>query len=128
MREHKRIGARRQGEAPMAGKVKPIPDGYHAVTPYLIVGDGARAIEFYKQAFNAVEVMRMDGPAGKVGHAEIRIGDSPIMLADEFPKCDTRSPASLGGSPVSIYLYVEEWMPCSRGPSPPARPLSGRWR
>jgi PhnB protein len=92
----------------MAGKVKPIPDGYHAVTPYLIVGDGARAIEFYKQAFGAVEVMRMHGPGGKVGHAEIRIGDSPIMLADEFPGCDTRSPASLGGSPVSIYLYVED--------------------
>jgi PhnB protein len=92
----------------MASKVKPIPDGYHTATPYLIVGDAARAIEFYKQAFGAVDVMRMDGPPGKIGHAEIRIGDSPIMLADEFPSCGTRSPESLGGSPVSIHLYVED--------------------
>jgi len=88
--------------------VKPIPDGYRTVTPYLIVEDAARAIEFYKVAFGATEFMRMAGPGGKVGHAEIRIGDSPVMLADEFPEMGARSPKSLGGSPVSIVLYVPD--------------------
>lgn len=92
----------------MTSKVKPIPEGYHTVTPYLIVKDGARAIEFYKKAFGAKELMRMAGPDGKIGHAEIKIGDSPIMLADENPKMGARSPQSLGGSPVSILLYVED--------------------
>jgi PhnB protein len=87
--------------------VKPVPDGYHTVTPYLIVSNAARALEFYKHAFGATELMRMSAPNGKVGHAEIRIGDSPIMLADEFPEMGARSPQSLGGSPVSILLYVE---------------------
>ncbi len=91
----------------MSGKVKAIPEGYHAVTPYLIVNDGARAIEFYKKAFGATELFRMAGPDGKIGHAEIKIGDSPVMLADEVPAMGHRSPHSLGGSPVSIYLYVE---------------------
>ena len=88
--------------------VKPIPIGYHTVTPYLIVKDAAIAIEFYKNAFDAREVMRLADPSGKVGHAEIRIGDSPIMLADEFPEMGIRGPQSLGGSPVSILLYVED--------------------
>jgi len=92
----------------MSSKVKAIPEGYHAVTPYLIVNDGARAIEFYKKAFGATELFRMAGPDGKIGHAEIKIGDSPIMLADEVPAMGHRSPQSLGGSPVSILLYVED--------------------
>ena len=92
----------------MTGKIKPIPEGYHTVTPYLIVNDGARAIEFYKKAFGAKELMRMAAPDGKIGHAEIKIGDSPIMLADENPKMGARSPQSLGGSPVSILLYVAD--------------------
>jgi PhnB protein len=88
--------------------VKPIPDGYHTATPYLIVKDAGRALEFYKKAFSATELMRLEGPGGKIGHAEIRIGDSPIMLADEFPEMGARSPHTLGGSPVSICLYVED--------------------
>ena len=87
--------------------VKPIPDGYHSVTPYLIVHDGAKALDFYKRAFGAVEAMRMNGPDGKVGHAEIKIGDSHIMLADEHPGMGFRSPKSLGGAGVSILLYLE---------------------
>ncbi len=92
----------------MATTVKPIPEGYHTVTPYLIVRNAARAIEFYKKAFGATELMRMAEPSGRIGHAEIRIGDSPIMLADEVPEMGFRSPESFGGSPVSILLYVEE--------------------
>ena len=92
----------------MTNKVKPIPEGYHTATPYLIVKDAARAIEFYKKAFGATELMRMPGAGGKIGHAEIKIGDSPIMLADEVPGMGFRSPESLGGSPISILLYVED--------------------
>jgi PhnB protein len=92
----------------MTSRVKPTPEGYHTATPYLIVGDATRAIEFYKKAFGAVELMRMADPSGKIGHAEIKIGDSPIMLADEMPGMGYRSPESLGGSPVSILLYVED--------------------
>jgi PhnB protein len=92
----------------MTNKVKPIPEGYHTATPYLIVKDAARAIEFYKKAFGATELMRMPGTGGKIGHAEIKIGDSPIMLADEVPGMGFRSPESLGGSPISILLYVED--------------------
>jgi PhnB protein len=88
--------------------VNPIPEGYHSVTPYLVVNDGAGAIEFYKRAFGATELMRMGGPGGKVGHAEIRIGNSPVMLADEFLEMGARGPRSLGGSPVSLLLYVED--------------------
>jgi PhnB protein len=88
--------------------VKPIPDGYHSVTPYLIIGAAAEAIEFYKTAFGAIELMRMPAPGGKIGHAEIKIGDSPIMLADEFPEMGYKSPQTLGGSPVSIMIYVED--------------------
>ena len=92
----------------MANKVKPIPDGYHSVTPYLIVDDGARALDFYKRAFGAKELMRMPAPGGKVGHAEIKIGDSVIMLADEAPEMDARSAKHYGGSPVSLMVYVED--------------------
>ncbi len=85
-----------------------IPQGYHTATPYLIVKGAARAIDFYKQAFGATELMRFAGPGGSIGHAEIRIGDSPIMLADEMPQMGYRSPAALGGSPVSVMLYVPD--------------------
>jgi PhnB protein len=87
--------------------VKPIPDGYHSVTPYLILDDAARALDFYKKAFGAVELLRMPGPNGKIGHAEIRIGDSPIMLADEHPAMGARSARTIGGSPISLMVYVE---------------------
>jgi PhnB protein len=87
--------------------VKPIPDGYHSVTPYLIIKGAADAIEFYKKAFGATELFRMDHE-GKVGHAEIRIGDSPIMLADESPEMGYKSPTALGGTPVSIMIYVDD--------------------
>ena len=92
----------------MTSKVRPIPEGYHSVTPYLIIKNAADAIEFYKKAFGATELFRMDQPDGKIGHAEIKIGDSPIMLSDEFPEMGHRGPQSLGGSPVSIMLYVED--------------------
>jgi PhnB protein len=87
--------------------VKPIPDGYHSVTPYLIIKGAAEAIEFYKKAFGATELFRMEHQ-GKVGHAEIKIGDSPIMLADESTEMGYISPKTLGGSPVSIMIYVED--------------------
>ncbi len=88
--------------------VKHIPDGYHTATPYLIVKEAARAIDFYKQVFGATELMRFPGPGGTIGHAEIKIGDSPIMLADEVPQMGYRSPEALGGSPVSLMLYVQD--------------------
>jgi PhnB protein len=88
--------------------VKAVPDGYHTVTPYLIVKDAPSVIEFYKRAFGATELMRMTGPGERIAHAEIKIGDSPVMLADEFPEMGARSPHSIGGSPVSILLYVED--------------------
>src|ERR1043165_1848226 len=78
--------------------VKPIPEGYHSVTPYLIVRGGADAIEFYKKAFGAVELFRFPSPDGKIGHAEIKVGDSPIMLADEYPDMGYKSPLTIGGS------------------------------
>src|SRR5271155_5785081 len=85
-----------------------IPDAYRTATPYLIVNDPPKAIEFYKTAFGAKEIVRLTDPAGKVMHAELRIGNSPIMLADEFPDMGYRSPQSLGGSPVSMLIYVED--------------------
>ena len=87
---------------------KAIPDGYRAATPYLIVNDAARAMEFYKAAFGATEVVRLVDANGKVMHAEIRVGSAPLMLADEFPEMGYVSPTSLGGSPVSLLLYVED--------------------
>jgi PhnB protein len=87
--------------------VKPIPEGYHSVTPYLSVNGAVQALEYYKKAFGAVELFRMEHD-GKIGHAEIKIGDSPIMLADEFPDMGFLSPQTLGGSPVGIMIYVPD--------------------
>jgi len=89
-------------------KVKPVPDGMHSITPHLVCAGAADAIEFYKKAFNATEVGRMPGPQGKLMHASIRIGDSPVMLTDEFPEWRSFGPKSLKGSPVTIHLYVED--------------------
>jgi PhnB protein len=88
---------------------KPIPDGYRTVTPYLTVTGAAQALDFYKQAFGAQEVERMTGPDGQsVMHAEIRIGDSIVMLSDEFPQMGSRSPQTLGGTTASVFLYVPD--------------------
>jgi PhnB protein len=94
-------------------KVRPIPEGYHTVTPHLVLDDCARAIEFYKQALGAVETMRMRGPDGKIIHAEIRIGDSIVMLTDEMPQMSGmpgvfKSPKSTGLSTVGLFLYVHD--------------------
>jgi PhnB protein len=89
-------------------KVNAIPEGYEGAAPYLIIKGAARALEFYKNAFGASEVMRMPGPGGTVGHAEIKIGKAIIMLADEFPDMNCKSPQSFGGSPVSIMVYVQD--------------------
>ena len=87
--------------------VKPIPEGYHSVTPYLIIDGAADALEYYKKAFGAVELFRMEHE-GKIGHAEIKIGDSPIMLSDENPQEGYKSPKTLGGSGVGIMIYVDD--------------------
>jgi len=92
----------------MSTEVKPIPEGYHSVTPYLILSGASEAIAFYKKALGAEEVLRLADPGGKVHHAEISIGDSRIMLADEHPEIQALSPKTVGGSPVSIHLYVED--------------------
>ena len=92
----------------MTIKVHYQPAGYHTATPYLIINGAARALEFYKQAFGAAELFRMPAPDGKVGHAEIQIGDSRLMLADEFPEMGARGPLSIGGSPVGLMLYVAD--------------------
>ena len=92
----------------MTNAVKAIPDGYHSVTPYLCIKGAAAAIDFYKKAFGAVELFRMAQPNGQIGHAEIKIGDSPIMLSDECPEANAISPNPLGGSSVSILIYVEK--------------------
>jgi PhnB protein len=89
--------------------VKPIPEGYHAITPYLIIDGAAQAIDFYKKAFGATELFRMPDASGKrIGHAELKIGDSRIMLADEHKEIGYRSPKALGGTPVSLMLYVAD--------------------
>jgi PhnB protein len=87
---------------------KAIPDGYHTVTPYLVMRDAAQAIDFYKRALGATEMFRFDTPDGKIGHAEIKVGDSVIMLADEMPDMGYRGPQTLGGAAVSLMLYVED--------------------
>ncbi len=92
----------------MTTKTKPIPDSYHTATPYLIIKDAGKAIEYYKEVFGAVEYMRLPAPDGKVMHAEIKIGDSPIMLCEECPDYKALSPQTLGGTAVSIVLYVED--------------------
>src|SRR5262249_55799179 len=92
----------------MTAAIKAIPQGYHTVTPYLIFTGASDAIAFYAKALGAEEVMRLGGPGGRVGHAEIKIGDSRVMLADEHPEIGALSPKTVGGSPVSIHLYVED--------------------
>jgi PhnB protein len=92
----------------MAGKVRSIPDGYHNITPYLVIKGAASAIDFYKKAFGAIEIMRMPQPDGRVGHAELKFGDSFVMLADEFPEMNVVGPQTLGNSPVGIMLYVDD--------------------
>lgn len=88
--------------------VKLIPEGYHSITPYLCVADATQALAFYKEAFGAEELFCMKQPDGRVGHAEIQIGDSRLMLADEFPEMEFRSPRHYQGSPIGIHLYVED--------------------
>ncbi|MFC0134559.1 glyoxalase [Massilia eurypsychrophila] len=90
----------------MNAEVKPIPEGMHSVTPHLVIAGAADAIEFYKKAFGAVEHARMAGPGGKVMHAQITIGDSHVMLADDFPDWGSVGPKALGGTPVTLHLYV----------------------
>lgn len=92
----------------MSNNVKPIPDGYHTFTPYFAVQGATQAIEYYKKAFGATELFRMEAPGGKIGHAEMKIGNSIVMLADEFPEMDFKGPKSYGGSSCAFYLYVED--------------------
>lgn len=92
----------------MKSNVKPIPDGYSVVSPYLIIRGAARALEFYRQVLGAKERMRLPMPNGQIGHAEIEIGGSVIMLSDESPEMGCRGPESFGGSPVSLHVYVED--------------------
>jgi PhnB protein len=92
--------------------VKPIPDDYPRVIPYLSIEGASDAIEFYKKVFGATEQVRMDAPGGKIGHAEIGIGDSKVMLADTFPDMGGKSPKQIGGSPVTIMVYVEDVDAC----------------
>lgn len=89
-------------------KVKPVPEGYHTVTPYLVIKGAAQAIDFYTRAFGAQEIFSMPGPDGRIMHAEIKIGDSMIMLSDEAPEMGAQSPQTLNGTPVGIFLYVED--------------------
>jgi PhnB protein len=88
--------------------VDPIPTGYHTITPYLCVDGATDAIEFYKDVFGALESVRMPQPDGRVGHAELRFGDSAVMLSDEFPEMGVVGPKTLGGTPTTLYLYVED--------------------
>ena len=87
--------------------VKPIPDGYHSITPYLVISGAADALEYYKKAFGATELFRMEHE-GKIGHAEMKIGDSPFMLADEHPQIGQKGPKTLGGSAVGLMIYVDD--------------------
>jgi PhnB protein len=89
-------------------EIKPIPDGYRSIIPYLIVADGAAALAFYQQVFGARVRMRLDGPGGKIGHAELEIGDGLIMLADEHPAMGALAPPTVGGTPVALHLYLED--------------------
>ncbi|OAI02205.1 glyoxalase [Methylomonas methanica] len=88
--------------------IKPIPDGYHTLTPYLVVQGAAQALEFYKNAFAATELSRLNTPDGNIAHAEFKIGDSIFMIADENPHCTDHSPKTLGGTPVKLFLYVND--------------------
>jgi PhnB protein len=88
--------------------VKPIPEGYHSLQIYLAVEDASKAIDFYREAFGAEEVMRMPGPDGKIAHAELQIGDSKLMLSDPFPQSQVRPPSERGGATASVFMYVED--------------------
>lgn len=90
----------------MDSKVRPIPEGYHSITPYIIVRDAKKAIEFYKNAFGAIETVKMEAPDGRISHCELRIGDSVIMLADEFPKMGAVAPTEQAGRAFSLLIYV----------------------
>ena len=92
----------------MAAQVQAIPEGYHSITPYMVINRAAEAIDFYKQAFGAVELMRMPAPGGLVGHAELKIGDSVIMLADDCAEARAKSPTALGGTTISLLIYVPD--------------------
>jgi PhnB protein len=92
----------------MMSNVSPIPEGYHTITPYLLIGGASAAIDFYKQVFGATEALRLTGPDGRIGHAELKIGTSRLMLADEHPEMDFLGPNGRGGTPVTIHLYVED--------------------
>src|SRR5512140_1811642 len=93
--------------------VNPVPKGYHSITPYLIIKGAAKAIDFYKAVFGATERMRMPGPNGMIAHAELNLGDSVVMLADEMPAMGFRSPETIGGSPVGILVYVKDVDDCA---------------
>src|SRR5262245_48271321 len=93
------------GNRPMA--VKPIPEGYNCAAPYLTVDDAAEAIDYYEKAFGAKERVRMEAPDGKIGHAELEIGDALVMISDPFPQGSTSPPKELGGTSVSVFMYVE---------------------
>jgi PhnB protein len=109
-------------------KVKAIPEGYHSITPNLIVSDGAKAIDFYKKAFGATELARMPGPNGGVLHAELKIGDSIFMLGDENRDMGSKSPKTLGGTALSLYVYVEDvdaaWDRAIKAGAKPDMPLA----
>jgi uncharacterized glyoxalase superfamily protein PhnB len=92
----------------MSQSASPIPEGFHSITPHLVCENAAEALAFYQRAFGAQEVGRMDGPGGKIMHAELRIGDSMLMLADAFPEYGSRGPRALQGTPVTIHMYVED--------------------
>jgi len=112
----------------MTQQTRPIPEGFHSVTPHLVCAGAAAAIDFYKQAFGAVELGRMDMPDGKIGHAEIRIGDSRLMLADDFPEYGSHGPLMLKGTPVYIHLYVDDadaaWGQAIAAGAKPVMPLA----
>jgi PhnB protein len=103
----KKTGLKKLLTSRIKRKVLAIPEGYHSVTPYLIINGAAKAIEFYKKAFGAKVSLRMEQPKGRIGHAELKIGDSKIMLADEWPELQARGPKAYGGSPISIHLFVK---------------------
>ncbi|HJR15883.1 MAG TPA: VOC family protein [Gemmatimonadales bacterium] len=109
-------------------KVKAVPEGYHTITPHLVLPDCAQAIDFYKKAFGAEEIVRMPGPGGSVMHAELKIGDSIFMLGEEMPDMGSRSPKAYGGSPVGLYVYVENvdalWAQAVKAGATPVRPLT----
>jgi uncharacterized glyoxalase superfamily protein PhnB len=108
--------------------VRPIPEGYRTVTPHLVCEQASEAIAFYKKAFGAIEIARLPGPDGKIMHAELRIGDSPIMLAQDFPEFGSLGPLALKGTPVVIHLYVEDadavWARALDAGARPTMPLS----